>query len=50
MLAILLIILGIVLWLLVSPLAGILCIIFGVLLFFVPGAPYGYSHYRRGPP
>jgi hypothetical protein len=47
----LLIILGIVIWLLVSPLIGLILVILGIVLLFVPGVPYGYSSYRgrRGP-
>jgi hypothetical protein len=47
----LLLILGIVIWLLLSPLIGLILIIVGIILIFVPGAPYGYSSYRgrRGP-
>lgn len=50
-LGLLLIILGIVLWLLVSPLLGLICIVIGIVLLFVPGVPYGYSTWghRRGP-
>jgi hypothetical protein len=45
-----LVILGIVIWLLLSPLLGIILVVIGVLLLFVPGAPYGYSSWhRRGP-
>jgi hypothetical protein len=42
----LLVILGIVIWLLVSPLIGIILVILGIVLLFVPGVPYGYSSYR----
>jgi hypothetical protein len=47
----LLLILGIVIWLLLSPLIGLILIIVGIIMIFVPGAPYGYSSYRgrRGP-
>jgi len=47
----LLIILGIVIWLLLSPLLGLILIVVGIILIFVPGVPYGYSSYRgrRGP-
>lgn len=50
--ALLLVVLGIVIWLLVSPLLGIILIAIGLVLFFVPAVPYGYStwHGRRGPP
>jgi hypothetical protein len=49
--ALLLIILGIVIWLLLSPLLGLILVIVGIVLLFVPGVPYGYSSYRgrRGP-
>ena len=46
----LLVVLGLVLWLLVSPLLGLILIIVGILLLFVPGVPYGYGSWRRGPP
>jgi Flp pilus assembly protein TadB len=42
----LLVILGIVIWLLVSPLIGLILVILGIVLLFVPGVPYGYSSYR----
>ena len=47
----LLIILGIVIWLLLSPLLGLILVLIGIVLLFVPGVPYGYSSYRgrRGP-
>ena len=48
--AVLLIVLGIVVALLLSPLIGIIMIVAGVCLFFVPAVPYGYGHYRRPPP
>jgi hypothetical protein len=49
--ALLLIILGIVIWLLLSPILGLILVIVGIVLLFVPGVPYGYSSYRgrRGP-
>jgi len=54
-LGLLLIILGIVLWFLISPTLGIICIIIGIILLFIPAVPYGYSSWRgrrgpRGPP
>lgn len=48
-----LIIIGqIVIWLWLSPLIGLILVIVGVLLLFVPGPFYGYGWYRgrRGPP
>jgi len=47
-----LIVIGVVVWLLLSPVIGIILVVLGALLFFVPAAPYGYSswHGRRGPP
>jgi hypothetical protein len=42
----LLIILGIIIWLLVSPLIGLILLVVGLVLLFVPGAPYGYGWYR----
>jgi hypothetical protein len=44
--ALLLIILGLVIWLLLSPLLGLLMVVIGLILLFVPGVPYGYSSYR----
>lgn len=47
----LLIILGIVIWLLLSPLIGIILVVLGIILLFVPGSPYGWGWYRgRGAP
>jgi hypothetical protein len=49
----LLVILGLLLWLLAGWfVVGVILIVLGIVLLFVPGAPYGYSHYhgRRGPP
>lgn len=48
----LLIILGLVIWLLLSPLIGLILVIVGIVLLLVPGTPYGYGWYRgrRGPP
>jgi hypothetical protein len=47
----LLIVLGIVIWLLLSPTIGLILVLVGIVLLFVPGVPYGYSswHGRRGP-
>ena len=46
-----LILIGIVLWLLLSPLLGLILVIIGLILLFVPAAPYGYGWYRgRRPP
>jgi hypothetical protein len=47
----LLIILGIVIWLLLSPILGLVLIVVGIILMFIPGSPYGYGWYRgrRGP-
>lgn len=42
-----LILIGIILWLLVSPTLGIICIVVGVILLFVPRT-YGYSDWRGG--
>jgi len=47
-----LILIGLLLWLLAGWFViGIICIVFGVILLFVPHT-YGYSDYRgrRGPP
>ena len=48
----LLIILGIIFWFTISTLLGIICIVIGLILLFVPQVPYGYSSWRgrRGPP
>jgi len=46
----LLVIAGLLLWLLGGYfLIGIILIILGLVLFLAPGAPYGYSHWHRGP-
>gem|GEM_PF-2017108 len=48
-----LILIGVVLWAALHwVLIGLLCIIVGIILLFVPGVPYGYSTWRgrRGPP
>lgn len=53
MIGLVLIIAGFLLWLLGGyVLVGLILIILGIVLAFVPGVPYGYSHYRgrRGPP
>lgn len=43
----LLVILGIILWLVGGwVIAGLICIVVGLVLLFVPGAPYGYGYYR----
>lgn len=42
----LLIVLGLVIWLLASPLIGLILIIIGIILMFAPGTPYGYGWYR----
>lgn len=48
----LLIVVGIVLWLFVSPIVGIVLVVVGIVLLFAPGPFYGYSywHGRRPPP
>lgn len=46
----LLVLLGLVLWLLVSPLLGLILIVIGIVLLFVPGVPYGYGSWRNRPP
>jgi hypothetical protein len=47
-----LIILGVILWLFVSPIVGLVLVVVGVVLLFVPGPFYGYSYWngRRSPP
>lgn len=47
------IVLGIIFWFTISPLLGLICIIVGLILLFVPiPNTYGYSYWRgrRGPP
>lgn len=46
----LVIILGVIIWLMLSPLIGLLVVIAGLIMLFVPAVPYGYSHWRRPPP
>jgi hypothetical protein len=48
-----LVIVGLLLWLLGGWfVVGVILIVVGIVLIFVPGAPYGYGYYhnRRGPP
>jgi len=47
-----LILIGIVIWLLLSPLLGLILVVIGIILLFIPAVPYGYSSWRgrRGPP
>lgn len=47
-----LIVLGLIFWLFWSATLGLILIIIGIALFFLPAAPYGYSSWRgrRGPP
>lgn len=49
---IVLIVLGLIIWLFVNALIGLILVIIGLLLLFIPGPFYGYSWYRgrRGPP
>lgn len=49
--AVLLIILGLLIMLLVHFTIGLILLIVGIILLFVPAAPYGYGWYRgrRGP-
>lgn len=42
-----LILIGVILWLFISQLLGIIFIVAGLLLLFVPHT-YGYSDWRRG--
>ena len=47
-----LILIGILVWLLLSPLIGLILVVLGVVILFVPGTPFGYGYYRdrrRGP-
>lgn len=48
----LLIVLGIVFWFTFSTALGLIFIVVGIILLFVPAVPYGYSSWRgrRGPP
>lgn len=50
--ALALIVAGILIWLLLSPIIGIILVVVGVVLLFVPAVPYGYSSWRgrRAPP
>lgn len=43
---------GVLLFFLVSTVVGILVMILGIALIFIPAVPYGYSSWRgrRGPP
>lgn len=47
-----LILIGIVVAIFLSQLWGIILVVIGIALMFIPGVPYGYSSYRgrRGPP
>jgi hypothetical protein len=45
-----LIIAGILIWALLSPLIGLILVLVGIVLLFVPGVPYGYGTWHRGPP
>jgi hypothetical protein len=51
--ALILVIIGLLLWLLGGYFViGIILIVIGLILLFVPQVPYGYGYYRgrRGPP
>jgi len=50
--ALALILIGLIVWLLLWPTLGIILIVIGIILLFVPAVPYGYSSWRgrRGPP
>lgn len=47
-----LILIGLIVALFFSLTIGLVLMVIGAILFFVPAAPYGYSswHSRRGPP
>jgi len=47
-----LVLIGLIVAIFVSAFWGVILIVVGLILMFVPGAPYGYSSYRgrRGPP
>lgn len=36
---------GVLIWLTISPFWGIILMIIGLILIFVPGVPYGYGWY-----
>ena len=42
-----LILIGLVVMFFLSIMIGVILIIAGICLFFVPAAPYGYSRFRR---
>jgi hypothetical protein len=49
--ALALILIGLLIWLVLSPFIGIVLVIVGIILLFVPAVPYGYSSWRgRRPP
>ena len=45
----LLVIIGLLVMIFVHFLIGLILIILGLVLFFVPGVPYGYGSWRRAP-
>jgi len=47
-----LIVVGVIVMLLLNFWVGLILLLIGVALVFIPGVPYGYSSYRgrRGPP
>jgi hypothetical protein len=47
-----LILIGIIVMLLLHFTVGLILVVIGIILLFVPAAPYGYSSWRgrRGPP
>lgn len=44
-----LILIGVLVWLLLSPTFGIILVIVGLVLLFVPVVPGGYHSWRGGP-
>jgi hypothetical protein len=46
-----LVLIGLILWLALGWFViGLILIVIGIILLFVPAVPYGYSSWRRGPP
>ena len=49
--ALILVVAGLLVMFLLHFTVGLILVVIGLVLLFVPGVPYGYSHYRgrRGP-
>jgi hypothetical protein len=45
-----LILIGLVVMLLLHFTVGLALVVIGIVLIFIPGVPYGYGSWRRGPP